>query len=41
MAKTYLWIEDRKGKASYTFWISFMEQLCPDESLKAKRTIVN
>ena len=27
MAKTFLWIEDRKGKASYIFWENFMKQL--------------
>lgn len=37
MAKTYLWIEDRKGKASYTFGISFMEQLCPDVIVESKK----
>lgn len=37
MAKTYLWIEDRKGKASYTFWTSFMEQLCPDVIVESKK----
>ena len=30
MAKTFLWIEDRKGKASYIFWGNFMKQLYPD-----------
>lgn len=25
MAKTFLWIEDRKGKASYTFWENLMK----------------
>ena len=37
MAKTYLWIEDRKGKASYTFGISFMEQLCPYVIVESKK----
>lgn len=37
VAKTYLWIEDRKGKASYTFWTSFMEQLCPDVIVESKK----
>ena len=37
MAKTYLWIEDRKGKASYTFWTSFMEQLCPYVIVESKK----
>ena len=25
-SKTYLWLEDRKGKSSYIFWEIFMEQ---------------
>lgn len=37
MAKTFLWIEDRKGKASYTFWINFMKQLCPDVIVESKK----
>lgn len=37
MAKTYLWIEDRKGKASYTFWTNFMGQLCPDVIVESKK----
>lgn len=51
MAKTFLWIEDRKGKASYTFWLNLMKQLCPDviieskknnsEQVKAVRTLQN
>jgi hypothetical protein len=28
--KTYLWIEDRKGKSGYIFWETFMKQLCPE-----------
>ena len=28
--KTYLWIEDRIGKASYKFWTTFMHELCPE-----------
>ncbi len=27
MPKTYLWIEDRKDKAGYTFWCTLMDQL--------------
>lgn len=37
MAKTYLWIEDRKEKASYTFWENFMRQLCPDVIVESKK----
>ncbi len=37
MAKTYLWIEDRTGKASYTVWTSFMEQLCPYVIVESKK----
>ena len=25
--KTYLWIEDRKGKAGYLFWKTFMQRM--------------
>ncbi len=35
--KTYLWIEDRKGKASYTFWQILMQQLCPDVIVESKK----
>lgn len=35
-AKTILWIEDRKGKASYIFWNSFLNQLCPDIVVESK-----
>ena len=34
--KTFLWIEDRKGKASYIFWNAFLEQLCPEIKVKNK-----
>lgn len=27
----------RKGKASYTFWTSFMEQLCPHVIVESKK----
>lgn len=37
MAKTFLWIEDRKGKASYQFWKNLMKQLCPDVMVESKR----
>jgi hypothetical protein len=35
--KTYLWIEDRKGKSSYTFWKIFMKQLCPEVLVESKK----
>ena len=37
MAKTFLWIEDRKGKASYTFWENFMKQLSPNIIVESKK----
>ena len=37
MAKTFLWIEDRKGKASYTFWENLMKQLRPDVIGESKK----
>lgn len=36
-SKTYLWIEDRKGKASYTFWETMMKQVCPQVIVESKR----
>ena len=36
-SKTFLWIEDRKGKASYIFWNALLEQLCPDVELISKK----
>ena len=33
----FLWIEDRKGKASYTFWENLMKQLCPDVIIESKK----
>lgn len=35
--KTFLWIEDRKGKASYIFWNIFLEQLCPGIEVESKK----
>ena len=35
-AKTYLWIEDRKGKASFIFWKIFMHEICPDVIVESK-----
>ena len=37
MTKTFLWIEDQKGKASYTFWENFMRQLCPKVIVESKK----
>lgn len=36
-SKTYLWIEDRKGKASYTFWETLMKQVCPQIVVESKK----
>lgn len=35
--KTYLWLEDRKGKSSYIFWQILMEQLCPEVVVESKK----
>ncbi|MBO5228847.1 MAG: hypothetical protein J6B39_07645, partial [Lachnospiraceae bacterium] len=35
--KTYLWIEDRKDKASYTFWKTMMAKLCPEVIVESKK----
>ena len=34
--KTYLWIEDRIGKASYKFWTTFMHEVCPKVIVESK-----
>lgn len=34
--KTYLWIEDRIGKASYMFWTTFMHEICPNVIVESK-----
>lgn len=34
--KTYLWIEDRIGKASYKFWTTFMHEVCPEVIVESK-----
>ena len=36
-SKTYFWIEDRKGKASYIFWETMMKQVCPQVVVESKR----
>lgn len=35
-AKTYLWIEDREGKASYQFWTILMHEICPEVIVEGK-----
>lgn len=35
--KVYLWIEDRKGKASYIFWETLMQKLCPNVIVESKK----
>ena len=36
-SKTFIWIEDRKGKASYIFWSNFLKQLLPDIVMESKK----
>lgn len=36
-SRTFLWIEDRKGKASYLFWNSLLKQICPDVEVESKK----
>ena len=35
--KTFLWIEDKKGKASYMFWDCLLKQLSPDVEVESKK----
>lgn len=35
--KTFLWVEDREGKASYIFWSIFLEQLFPRMKVESKK----
>ena len=35
--KTYLWIEDRIGKASYKFWTTLMHEICPEVIVESKK----
>ncbi len=35
--KTFIWIEDRKGKASYIFWNNLLDQLRPDIVVESKK----
>ena len=37
LSKMFLWIEDRKGKASYRFWENFMKHLCPEMIVESKK----
>ena len=37
LSKTFLWIEDRKEKASYIFWKNLMEQLYPEVTVEGKK----
>ncbi len=37
LSKTYLWIEDRKGKASYIFWTTLMSKLYPEVIVEGKK----
>ena len=36
MPKTFLWIEDRKGKSGYIFWKVLMQHLFPDITVESK-----
>lgn len=36
-SKIFLWLEDHKGKASYTFWQNMMEQLYPQIVVESKK----
>lgn len=35
--ETYLWIEDRKGKASYIFWKTLMREVYPNVIVEGKK----
>lgn len=35
--KTFLWIEDKKGKSGYLFWNCLLRQLCPDVVVESKK----
>lgn len=36
MSKTFLWIEDRKGKSGYIFWKVLIQHLFPDITVESK-----
>lgn len=38
---TYLWIEDRVGKAGYMFWKTLMQQILPNVVVESKRITAN
>lgn len=40
-SKTFLWIEDRKDKASYMFWETLLSHLCPNVQVESKKIAVN
>lgn len=35
--KIFFWIEDCKGKASYTFWETLLKHLCPEVIVESKK----
>lgn len=37
LSEIFLWIEDKKGKASYIFWKNFLKQLYPGVQVESKR----
>ena len=37
MNKTYLWIEDCKGKSGYIFWETMIQELCPGVIVESKK----
>lgn len=37
LIKTYFWIEDRKDKAGYIFWVNLMKWLCPEVIVESKK----
>ena len=37
MFKIFFWIEDCKGKASYTFWETLLKYLCPEVIIESKK----
>ena len=37
LSDIFFWIEDRKGKASYTFWETLLKQLCPNVIVESKK----
>lgn len=35
-SRTFLWIEDQRGKAGFIFWKRLLQQLCPDIKVESK-----